>query len=282
MNANDFTFGCEFELSVNRNKAARYGLNVGGYHHGTQVPFLPEGWTASHDGSLRTTPSRITCEIVSPILRGEAGIRQVYEVLKDLNAKGFKVAIGAGTHVHVGFANQPESQIRRLIQIVAYLETAIYATTGTKSRQRNHYCKGLRRHQTAAQASRVMKRDRYYILNISNLEGRRLPTIEFRAFSGSLNPVKILGWIQMCLGIVERGLTTKRLPRWTATPALGGWKKGGVGATDVERVFGFLGWGRGYARLKGGHMYGWLSDQIPQDEIKKEFRRLARKFDAEP
>lgn len=212
----------------------------------------------------------------------EAGLRQVFEVLNTLKEKQFSVAGGAGTHIHAGFANQPERQIQRLIQIVAYLETAIYATTGTKSRQRGAYCKAVRGHGNAANASRVMKADRYYILNITNLAGRRLPTIEFRAFSGSLNPVKILGWIQMVLGLVERGLTTKRLPRWTANPTVGGWRRKGVGASELERTWGFLGWGRGAARLKGGHSYGWLTDLVSQDEVKKEFRRLAKKYDAEP
>jgi len=35
-----------------------------------------------------------------------------------------------------------------------------------------------------------------------------------------------------------------------------------------------LGW-------RGHRSYGWLSDAIPQDEIKAEFRRLAKKYDAQ-
>ena len=43
---------------------------------------------------------------------------------------------------------------------------------------------------------------------------------------------------------------------------------------------GYLAWGKGYARIHGGKQYGWISDAIPQDEIKAEFRRLAKKYDA--
>ena len=281
MNANDLTFGIEIETIISNTTANANGLFVGGYHNGRQVPYLPAGWTAAHDASVSGRGNVQSCEIVSPVLRGADGVRQVFEAVKTLTEKGHRINDTCGVHIHIGYGDQPAEQVRRLIAVVSYLETALYATTGTKKRERSRWCKSVREYAGISRAYNTMRGDRYHILNISNLASHRLPTIEFRAFSGSLNPVKILGWIQACLGIVERGLTTKRLPVWKATPAVGGWKKNGVGQTDVERLFGFLGWGRGYAKLKGGHMYGWLTDLVPQDEIKKEFRRLAKKYDAE-
>ena len=44
---------------------------------------------------------------------------------------------------------------------------------------------------------------------------------------------------------------------------------------------GYLAWGAGYARIHGGHQYGWISDVIPQDQVKSEFRRMAAKYDAQ-
>ena len=38
---------------------------------------------------------------------------------------------------------------------------------------------------------------------------------------------------------------------------------------------------RGFARLHHGQQFGWISDAIPQDEVKAEFRRLAKKYDAQ-
>ena len=43
---------------------------------------------------------------------------------------------------------------------------------------------------------------------------------------------------------------------------------------------GYLAWGAGYARIHNGQQFGWISDLVPQDEVKAEFRRLARKYDA--
>lgn len=281
MNANDLTFGIELETVISAATANRNGLFIGGYHNGRQVPYLPDGWTAARDGSVSGSGDALSCEIVSPILRGADGITAVYEAVKTLTEKGHRINASCGCHVHIGFGDQPAEQVRRLIAVVSYLETALYATTGTKNRERGRWCKSVREYNGVSRAFNTMRGDRYHLLNIQNLSTHRLPTIEFRCFSGSLNQIKILGWIQACLGLVERGLTTKRLPVWKARPAVGGWKKNGVGQTDVERLFGFLGWGRGYQRLKGDHMYGWLSDLVPQDEIKKEFRRLAKKYDTE-
>ncbi len=126
-----------------------------------------------------------------------------------------------------------------------------------------------------------MDRNRYHILNITNLARNTRPTVEFRAFSGSLNATKIVGWIQLCLGIVERAINCKRLPVWNPKPVTGGWAKKGEGQSELERLFGFIAWGNGYRKLKGGKQYGWVSDAISQDDIKKEFRRLAKKYDSE-
>ena len=107
-------------------------------------------------------------------------------------------------------------------------------------------------------------------------------TVEFRLFGGSLNPTKVVGWIQVCLGLVERALSGKRMPTWNPKPLSGGWKKAGPGQSEAERLIGYLAWGKGYARIHGGKQYGWISDMIPQDEIKTEFRRLAKKYDEQP
>jgi hypothetical protein len=36
-----------------------------------------------------------------------------------------------------------------------------------------------------------------------------------------------------------------------------------------------------YARIHGGKQFGWISDIVPQDQVKAEFRRLAKKYDAQ-
>ena len=145
MKTNEATFGIELETFVDETTAAANGLNVGPYHRGIQVPYLPDGWTACRDASIEGGAGTLACEIVSPILQGADGLRQVVEVVKALRGKGHKVNATCGVHVHVGFATATDADLNRLIQTVSYLEKAIFATTGTKNRERGDFCKGLRR-----------------------------------------------------------------------------------------------------------------------------------------
>jgi len=281
MHAHELTFGIEIE-TIATPQALEAGLRIGPYGRGCQVPYLPEGWTASRDSSI-SSPLGCACEIVSPVLRGEEGIRQVLEVLEALKAHGHRVNASCGVHIHVGWpADLPAQALARLVTIVAYLEKALYAITGTKRRERGRWCNGLRCYGNDKQAKPHLDRNRYHALNLVNLATGRKPTVEFRVFSGSLNPVKIAGWIQVCLGLVERAIHSKRTPKWNPGAPKGGWKKAGPGQSETERLMGYLAWGRGYARIHGGRMFGWISDAVPQDQIKAELRRLARKYDEMP
>lgn len=284
MNASDMTFGVEIETIAPQSVIENDGLRIGAYHHGIQVPYLPQGWKAERDGSIDASriPGGHACEIVSPVLRGAEGLAQVAEVVRTLEAKGHKVNITCGVHVHIGWSrNLPAEALARLVTIVAYTEKGLYAITGTKSRERGTYCGGVRKYGNDKDAKPVLDRNRYHALNLTNLANGRSETVEFRVFSGSLNPVKLVGWIQVCLGLVERAINAKRRPTWMPKPLKGGWKKAGEGASEAERLMGYLAWGAGYARIHAGRQYGWVSDVIPQDQIKSEFRRLAAKYDAQ-
>jgi len=282
MNANEMTFGIEIETIAPESAAQNDGLQIGTYHHGIQVPYLPEGWKAERDGSINTQRSGLACEIVSPVLRGIEGLAQVAEVLRTLEAKGHRVNISCGVHIHIGWKHEwPAEALARLVTIVSYAERGLYAITGTKSRERGIYCGGVRKYGNDKDAKPALDRNRYHALNLTNLANRTRETVEFRLFSGSLNPIKVLGWIQVCLGLVERSLNTKRTPKWHPTPLKGGWKKAGEGQSEAERLMGYLAWGAGYARIHHGQQYGWISELIPQDQVKREFRRLAAKYDAQ-
>jgi hypothetical protein len=282
MNANELTFGVEIE-TIAPDKAVRNdGLRIGAYKHGIQVPYLPAGWLAEADGSINNGNGGHKCEIVSPILKGEQGLLQVAEVLRILEGKGHHVNASCGVHVHIGWQRDwPSEALARLVMIVAYVEKGLYALTGTKSRERGAYCGGVRKYGNQKDAKPNLDRNRYHALNLTNLARGTKDTVEFRVWSGSLSIVKVVGWIQVCLGLVERALSGMRMPSWNPKPLSGGWKKAGEGQSEAERLMGYLAWGKGYARIHGGKQYGWISDAIPQNEIKAEFRRLAKKYDAQ-
>jgi len=266
MHPNELTFGIEIETIAPDSAVRNDGLRIGPYRRGIQVPYLPEGWKAEADGSIDNGNGGHKCEIIGPVLRGDEGIRQVIEVLWTLEAKGHRVNASCGVHAHVGWKRDwPSEALARLVTIVAYLEKGLYAITGTKNRERGRYCGGVRKYGSDKDAKPALDRDRYHALNLTNLARGTKDTVEFRVFSGSLNPMKIAGWIQVCLGLVERALAAKRMPAWNPKPPTGGWKKSGQGQSETERLLGYLAWGRGYARIHGGKQYGWISDAIPQD-----------------
>ena len=283
MNANEMTFGIEIETIVPETTLRNDGLRIGHYHGGIQVPYLPAGWKAERDGSIHTKPGYAACEIVSPILRGAEGLAQVAEVIRILEEKGHRVNASCGTHCHIGYKRDwPADALARLVTIVAYCEKGLYAITGTKSRERGSYCGGVRKYGNDKSAKPALDRNRYHALNLTNLAHGTRETVEFRVFGGSLRAAKVLGWIQVCLGIVERAINGKRSPAWTPKPLKGGWKKAGEGASEAERLMGYLAWGACYAKIHGGKQFGWISDIVPQETVKAEFRRLATKYDAQP
>ena len=66
MHANNIAFGIEIETTM----PGQDTTPIGGYHRGLPVAWLPTGWKAERDSSIRTPAGRKPCEFVSPILRG--------------------------------------------------------------------------------------------------------------------------------------------------------------------------------------------------------------------
>jgi hypothetical protein len=281
--AHELTFGVEIETIVPYN--ANPDLRIGEYHDGRQVPYLPAGWTASRDSSLHARYPNVGCEIVSPVLKGVEGIKDLIKVIGILKSKGHKINKTCGVHVHVGFEKKSAAELAKLITIASYLERGLYAITGTKARERCDYCNGVKEHKNPKEYDRyanVSGSARYKLLNITNLKQDHRPdTVEFRCFSGSLEAKKIVGWVQVCLGIVEKALTCKRCPSWNGKNLTGVWKREKEGATECERLLAYLCWGNYGKYPAHQRSYGWISNDISQKAIKDTFRKLAEKYDSQ-
>jgi hypothetical protein len=117
------------------------------------------------------------------------------------------------------------------------------------------------------------------VLNLSNLNRPNKRTVEFRAFAGSLSAMKVVGYIRLCLGLVERATEAKRKTDWAAKPVkeTSPIHRNGEGQTALTRLFYQLGWTKG----RTDRVYGMLdAPNAPTlKEIKREFIRLARKYD---
>lgn len=211
MTANDLTFGIEIECYLKNNANGTAPIVRGGYHNGVQIADLPAGWNAQSDGSLYHVDGYYAVEIVSPILRGRAGIEQVKVVCEWLKQKEAKVTDRCGFHVHVGLGRWLTVQnVNKLVMLVKYWESALYAITGTVKREAGGYCKARPDERVSSVMAvptvegKATADERMRILNLTNLsKAAAKRTVEFRLFSGTTSYVKMAAYIQVALGMVQ-------------------------------------------------------------------------------
>jgi hypothetical protein len=238
-------YGIEIECGINFN----VDIMVGQRRHGIEQRQLPDFqgkfWKAEQDGSLQFRGSR-GVEFVSPKLRGKEGLDNITETCKRIKAMGGRTNDTCGLHIHVEFPTDSIDAMRRLTKLVARFEVGIFASTGTPQRARNGFCKPIKDlMKTLNWASASHKehvswhrgfRDRYQMLNWTNLIDGRFNAVEFRAFSGTVNPKKIAAWIRICLTLVQMALDGVE-PDWDINPTTLQNTTGTLGESNLRCLF---------------------------------------------
>lgn len=243
-NIENITFGVEIETTV----PAGANITIGHYHNGLLVRhgYTPLGvslvaptfhgvaWKAENDCSIRITKNgHRACEWVSPVLKGEAGVQHLIEMLEWLRGIGASVNPSCGLHIHVGASGAAGGEeitdyIDRLARLSAFNSKALYAQTGTLSRERGSYCRPLgadaRKAVTKAKKTKRLLdaahgAGRYQLLNLTNLTSRG--TVEFRCFGGTLNTSKALVHLFSVLTICIVARKTKTPATWDNRPLSG-------------------------------------------------------------
>lgn len=199
MNANEMTFGVEFEVIC-----PSLSDVAGGYHAGRAAEGLPPGWKIERDASL----TRGGVEIVSPVLNGADGIRQIIAVCEFLQEHGATVDDSCGYHVHIGTDGLTSGGLQRAVCAVANHEEGIFSVCRTMTRRTNHFCRHTRNDRQARSFVRGAGLEamcgRYRVLNVTNLLSGRQKTVEFRAFAGVTTAEAAVGYVRICVGLVER------------------------------------------------------------------------------
>ncbi len=303
--AETYTWGIEIECFLPQSNIQGLGIQIGSYHHGYPLPApFPQGWTAERDGSVYSASrGLVAMEIVSPILKGRAGIEQAKQVAQMLRDLGATVNRTTGLHVHVGAASVAGDDttavaewVAKLLYQMAMHETAVYASTGTHRRENGQYASSIKRQKEDADRIRKAKSPRrkqeelswlasrggrYHSLNLTNLFTSKA-TVEFRAFAGTVEWTKILGHIQTCLALAERATETTRMD-WETVASERTYQNGGRGLRELNRFVYLTGWtkGRRHAGMPELEMAGWIADLAELKPVMNELRRLARKYDKE-
>lgn len=281
----EITFGVELETTIPL--AAQ--LRVGHYHAGNPVNVARAGdrllpaptfdgvaWRSERDGSIHVRkPGHTACEFVSPILKGEAGVRHLVEFVEWLRAIGAQVNASCGMHIHIGAASAAGGEeltayLERLTRLVAFNSKALYAQTGTIAREKGHYCaplgeqakKAIARVKRTKQLGDAGMAGRYQILNLTGLNTRG--TVEFRCFAGTVNTNKVLLHLFSALAIAIIARKAKTPAQWSNGPL-----SGEKAVTNFLKV-------RPMARIIGSQ---FLADRFPQMLTKA--LELAGKYDAQ-
>lgn len=190
--------------------------NSEGYNHRTS-----SNWKVITDASVGSYADGI--EIVSPILTGEEGLRQLALVLEALNEYGCKVDRQCGIHVHWGIADLTLNSVKNVCAMYSKYEAQIDRLMPRSRRANNNqYCRSMNNNGVTSTMAAIKASDsmealksavnqgtRYRKLNLESFW--RYSTMEFRQHAGSLDFAKIRAWVFLTGGLVEEGVKAKRV-----------------------------------------------------------------------
>jgi hypothetical protein len=183
-------------------------------------------WKIVEDGSVYEDwqhDNDYPMELVSPPLRGRAGLAEVARVLAVLNRLGCSVNRSCGLHVHHDARDLDLTSMKVLTKAYIKLEDVLDSLVAEDRRGDCHtYCSGLR--WSGASVSELFARvdaaydvrslyriwdTRFVKLNLDAL--RVHGTVEFRQHEGTLDEADVLAWISMTQGLVMRAKAQRKV-----------------------------------------------------------------------
>lgn len=209
LSVKDFYFGVELEL----------GIEIEDFED--EFGELGEGWR-SHDEHCGT-------EIVSPRMRGYAGLLSVRRVLRDIWDTWDKISFtDAGLHVHVDIQHFTLKHAKRLLTIASLYDEAIFAMMDG-ARYNNQYAKHCRYNLedingciTIADLQKLQTHDRYHGLNMYAFP--KHGTVEFRYAMATADWTRVYSLISLYLRMVSFAgsnlaidMDVPDVPKWSSS-----------------------------------------------------------------
>lgn len=172
-----------------------------GYNHITR-----NHWKIVTDASLRSEGGHAG-ELVSPILRGAQGLRELELALEALNEEGAQVNVSCGLHVHLDCRDMTMTEIATVYDRYSSYEQQIDSVMPRSRRGNARWCRSIIGQADQIKQCRT-KEDgqysfgRYYKINLRNIATRG--SMEFRQHSGTTDYTKITNWLSFLMQFVER------------------------------------------------------------------------------
>ena len=250
VDVNTISFGVEIECYMPAYMLADMSCVRGGYHNGNPVGITLDpnslGWKCEQDGSLDNVRhdaagnELLGCEFVSPALYGIAGYAEVERFMKLIERRGATVTRRCGIHVNIGLesiigvrdlsranhshsaGNRVRNFLRRLLHFVSIHENGMMQIGGRRSRVNNTYCRTVKDWQDDVSKDMpvhefwniISRHGRYVTCNLNNVQGDATRArIEFRVFGGTVNSLKVLGYIAVAMGLVHKAAVAPIAPK---------------------------------------------------------------------
>lgn len=259
------TFGVEIEcVGISREAAAAalapvlgYDPRVTGYHGDSTYA----EWTVQYDGSLYDRTGRGSCEVVTRVLQGDAGLAELKAGIDALRAAGADVNLSCGQHVHHSVDDLDGDALALFVENFARLQPLMSKIVSPSRRHNGRTHNGhtnyagasirpddVRRLTTAArtgwQASNGRRSlsngfaGRYTRLNVDGYVTRG--TVEFRQHQGTVDSAKTEAWVRFGQAVVEASARGLRLTPGAALRTFA--REGLLTADEVRFLKGRIAW----------------------------------------
>lgn len=234
----NMTFGIEIECMFPMEQARSLGIRTTSSNWSSPIYMghiqAEDGialadWGASWDQTITRREGYTPIEFNSKILKGEEGFKSVVRFFKWLNQMGAQVDTSCGLHIHLGIKEMVrgmdiDQSIDILLKTLKFgnaCKTALFAQGGSA---RRYFESRWTRSQTAHLRNNAEERagrnqvpcfgGKYFFINTRNISDHgmngRKATIEFRAFAGTTNYLKVLTHLSTCLTIAYTGMILQR------------------------------------------------------------------------
>jgi len=204
-------------------KQAGMDVELESYNH-----IVRPSWKVTTDASVGYGSG---FELVSPILKGADGLRQLFTALTALTELGCSVNKSCGMHVHVYAGDFSAKEIGKISKCFLMYENFFdYIMPLSRRGSSNRYVKSNRLHsgggykpfhanagmdrisaaKTIYEVYNAVQSDRFYKFNLQNLVGgHRFNTIEFRQHVGTMDTQSALNWVALLVSFVENAAKSK-------------------------------------------------------------------------
>ena len=222
-------YGIELEMHVQggqyavANALQEEGIDACSMSWGQHTNGSNSNWHVTTDGSLGSYSTGV--EVVSPILKGDDGLKQIEKVCKALEKVDARINKSCGFHVHVearGMLNDT-AWAKTLVMMYSKYEHVLDAFQ-PKSRKSNNaqYCQKVGKNENIKEWAKTIKdcdkdvrsfwrehfngysqgpNGKYHKLNFAPLW--KQGTVEFRHHSGTTEFAKISAWVKTVVALVD-------------------------------------------------------------------------------